>query len=63
MYLARDKEEPTIPNVENGLASLEAKVEKAQEMYAFCVDLLSKGKIQVESECSHPITPLKEKTT
>ncbi len=46
-------------NLEDGLASLEAKVKKLQEMYAFCVDLLSKEKIQVESEYSHPITPLK----
>jgi hypothetical protein len=46
-------------NLEDGLVSLEAKVKKLQELYTFCVDLLSKGKIQVENEYSYPITPLK----
>jgi hypothetical protein len=46
-------------NLEDGLFSLEAKVKKSHEMYVFCVDLLSKGKIQAENEYSHPITPLK----
>jgi hypothetical protein len=50
-------------NLENGLASLEVKVKKLDEMYSFCVQLLLKEKIEMKNEYSHPITPLKSYTT